>query len=335
MKVINLSGQRFGKLTVLERTDNSSSGKSRWVCQCDCGNTTVVTLSNLRCGKVQSCGCSNIKDLTGMKFGKWAVIKLSDTQFVGKSMYWDCICECGTIRSVSSDSLVRGKSTSCGCTYRHDLTGMKFGRLSVISWESRNFVFSAGNHYKKIIYKCKCDCGKEIEVESSALLNGSYRSCGCYHNELLSKLLSTHGQSKTRLYNIWCNIIARCTNSNTKSYIDYGGRGISICKEWRKFENFMEWAISHGYAENLTIERIDVDGDYCPENCTWIPKKEQANNTRRSVIIEMFGVKKSLKQWTDFMGWKYSKYENRHLRGKLIFCEDEQKRIEYKLRSEK
>lgn len=331
-KKIDLTGQKFEKLFVVEEAEKSKNGRIMWLCQCDCGNKTTVSSSNLKSGKVKSCGCTRINDLTGKTFGNWSVIRMSDKQSNGKSIYWDCICKCGTKRSVRSESLVRGRSTSCGCSHQHDLTGQRFGRLFVLERKSIDFNFSNGTHHKKIKYICKCDCGTIKEVSSNSLIKGYTTSCGCYQKEILSNMSSKHGQSGTRLYNIWCNIKNRCTNKNNKSYKDYGERGITVCNEWNNFEKFMKWALENGYTDELTIERIDVNGNYCPDNCKWIPKSEQANNTRRSIIVEIEGEKKSLSQWIRLMNLEYGKYSFRYRKGKTIFSESEIDQIKEKLK---
>lgn len=276
------------------------------------------------------------EDLTGKKFGRWTVIK-RNYDFNGKrnGTFWDCVCDCGTEKVIDSYSLKKGRTKSCGCRRENDLTGQRFGRLVPINKFIRDRYLKDGTRKTLTAYYCKCDCGNIKVVDAYRLLNGETTSCGCYHKEVLSNISKTHGKSDSRLYNIWCMMRSRCNNPNNLSYKDYGGRGISVCNQWSSFPPFYDWAMSHGYSDYLTIERIDVNSDYCPENCTWIPKRDQSNNTRRNAFIEILGIRKTLKHWTNFMGWKYSKYEMRLYRGKDVFHEDEISQIEEKIRSEK
>lgn len=155
-----------------------------------------------------------------------------------------------------------------------DKTGKKYGRLTVVERD-----FSKGNHESH--WLCLCECGNTISTSGIRLSNGSCKSCGCLQKELLSKRMSTHKETKTRLYNIWSKIKFRCYNTKSKDYGNYGGRGIKMCDQWKNsFENFRDWALNNGYKDTLTIDRIDVNSNYSPENCKWCGMKEQSRNTR-------------------------------------------------------
>lgn len=147
---------------------------------------------------------------------------------------------------------------------------------------------------------------------SANLIYNRVASCGCYKREMLSKKQSKHRQTNTRLYGIWCAMKSRCGNNNTLAYPDYGCRGITVCEEWKNsFESFMNWANSSGYDEKLSIDRIDNDGNYCPENCRWVDSATQASNRRSNVIYEYNGVSHNISEWSKIMGISYKKLHRR------------------------
>ena len=186
-----------------------------------------------------------------------------------------------------------------------DLIGQRFGRLLVVS--------QTKHHGEKIAWICKCDCGKNTEVTTSKLRNGNTVSCGCHRDEIKKK----HGLWGTRLYIIWGNMVQRCTNSNNNNYPNYGGRGISICDEWRNdFKSFYNWAIANGYSDNLQIDRINNDGDYEPGNCRWLTAINNLNNTSRSVIIRHNGETHTVSEWTRITGINEKTMRNRIKSGK-------------------
>lgn len=268
-------------------------------------------------------------DLTGMRFGKLVVVERS---YEGRAKagrpFWKCLCDCGNVTIVSSNHLKDGAIKSCGCGQRNnDLTGKMFGRWTAIKRERIR-----DGYY----WLCRCECGTTRYVLHSSLVGGTSKSCGCYHREELAKRLSTHGMTDTRLYRIYYDIKSRCTNPKNHRYADYGGRGITLCDLWDKsFDEFANWAIPNGYHDDLSIDRIDNDGPYSPENCRWVSPEEQSNNKRTTIFIEMFGVKKSLKQWVEFMGWSYSKYHGRYYRGYEVFRNEDIAEIKQKLEKEK
>lgn len=173
----------------------------------------------------------------------------------------------------------------------NDIVGKKFNKLLVLELDH---IKPHPNPTKGVFYyyKCQCECGNTTVTRRERIIGGETKSCGC-----INKRTTTHGLSNTRLFRIWSGIKDRCNNSNSPEYNRYGGRGIKICQEWQdNFMNFYNWAISNGYADNLTIDRIDVNGDYCPENCRWATSSEQANNRRNNRIVEYQGQKYTLKQ---------------------------------------
>ena len=256
----DLTGQKFGKLTVIERTTNGKSGEARWICSCECGKTTISTGKNLVRGQSKSCGC---------------------------------------------------RKTEVGVAKRNDLVGKKFGRLLVteLAYIKNN------NTY----WRCLCDCGNETIVVSYSLTSGHTISCGCRQKEAREALhlqSTKHGKRFTRIYHTWRDMKERCLNPNKTGFKNYGGRGITICDDWKNdFNSFYEWAINNGYRDNLTIERIDVNGNYCPENCTWATKLEQNNNRRNTIRLFYQGQTHTLREWSKITGIPLSTIRSRSKRG--------------------
>ena len=158
-----------------------------------------------------------------------------------------------------------------------DLTGQKFGRLTVLER------VKSLNGKKFCGWKCTCECGNVSFQQSNSLTSGRVKSCGCYAKERTSKthIAETHGGSNTRLYITWRNMRVRCKKPNDKRYYCYGGRGISVCEEWdNSFVAFRDWAMSNGYRDDLTIDRIDADGNYSPDNCRFVTRAENNKNRK-------------------------------------------------------
>jgi hypothetical protein len=157
-----------------------------------------------------------------------------------------------------------------------------------------------GTGSRRDFYVCRCRCGAVREVLRSNLTKGLSGSCGCLKRERTSRCKTIHGEAGSRLYRIWVGVITRCENEKCLAYQNYGGRGIVLCPEWRgAFGAFRDWAITTGYRDDLTIERKNVNGDYEPGNCTWIPRDEQASNRRNSHPVTAFGETRIAKRWSE------------------------------------
>lgn len=193
----------------------------------------------------------------------------------------------------------------------HDLTGQKFGRLTVIGLDE-------SRQTRKTYWICQCECGGIKSARSDSLLCGAIKSCGCLHNETAARNVAknhTHKQSSTRLYKIWQGMKRRCNDKNTACYDRYGGRGIKVCDEWNNsFEPFFKWAMNNGYSEELSLDRIDNNGNYEPNNCKWSTNQEQCNNRRSNIKITIGNATKTLTEWCNIFEVDYNTVLSRYNR---------------------
>lgn len=250
-KIVNITGEVFGNLTVLSRhCENNSSNKVQWLCQCKCGNTTVVTGNALKNGNTKSCGCLSSPDLKGKIFGKLRVIEKLPPSDKDTHISWKCLCECGNYSNVSGTKLVNGITRSCGC----------LRRIANI----------------------------------------------------------THGMRNTPEYGIWLGIKNRCYNEKTDRYKDYGGRGITVCDEWKDdFITFYNDMGPRPTAEH-SIDRKDNNKGYSKENCRWATGIEQANNTSSNAYYEYDGKMQSLATWCRELQLDYNRVRQRIHNGMLF-----------------
>jgi len=198
-----------------------------------------------------------------------------------------------------------------------DLSGMKFGKLTVLRRSSD----TGGGKKPTVKWICRCDCGKVCTVPGGSLKTGHTKSCGCLHTK------HHGGRDEPRLYNAWLNMRRRVNDPTNKRYASYGGKGVKICDEWQNdFIAFRNWAKANGYADNLTIDRIDNNGDYCPENCRWVDSYVQQNNTSRNRYIYVRGELMTMANAAKTLGLTYSTVQHRVERGQSVDRPPERKR---------
>ena len=283
---VDLVGQRFGKLVVVEFL-GYENGRGQWSCGCDCGKQGFkASTSALRSGNTTSCRCR--VDLTGKQFGDWTVESF-DHQDLGKDSFWACVCICGETKIAPSGNIKRQGEYKCN--HKASFIGRKFGRLEVksLAYKKDNTTY----------WNCKCDCGNSCVVRRNDLTTGNTKSCGCLHMESIS----THGMRNDDRYSVWRDLIGRCENILNADFGDYGARGIRVCEEWHDIHQFVKDMGPR--PEGYEIERIDNNGNYCPDNCKWASRKAQTNNTRRNIIVSYKGRKQSLALWCEELNLNY------------------------------
>lgn len=188
---------------------------------------------------------------------------------------------------------------------KKNLIGKRFNNLTVIELDT-----AKTEKTKRSYWICKCRCGNLKSVRGDSLANGSIKSCGCLKKEQDKINLNTskHKMKGTRLYSVWNGMKDRCFNPNAPKYKSYGARGIKVCDEWRSdFLNFHTWAMNNGYSNGLSIDRIDVNGDYEPSNCRWATNKEQSRNKQNTIYYTINGVTKPFREWCEIYDINYKK----------------------------
>ena len=242
------------------------------------------------------------QDLTNQKIGHLTVIGLSTDKFDsnGTTRLWVCQCDCGNIIYKSTRHLNEAKkrkmNIACGCQNWIDLSGKTFGDLTVIS------IVNDGNGKRK--WKCKCKCGDILYRNTTYIHKFPYKCI----REIKDNTVYRHN-----IKNTFWKMKQRCYNSNDPNYKNYGGRGISICNEWlNNTDLFVDWSIENGYQEELTIDRIDNNGNHCPENCRRVDMYVQANNKRDNILIEYNNKTQSLRAWCRELQLPYRKTHKRY-----------------------
>lgn len=246
------------------------------------------------------------KDLIGQRFGRLTVVSIAETgryKSGGKYIKWNCLCDCGTIKAIKTSDFKYGRTISCGCAKaetsskrnRLDVIGKTFGDLTVES--------EAGRVRGCITWNCVCTCGNKRVVRGFDLVHGKITSCQQCVKKRTSRMVN--GGHRSRLYTCWNHMKSRCYNVNDKSYSYYGGRGIVVCDEWKNsYKAFSDWALANGYSNELSLDRINVNGNYNPDNCRWATFKQQMNNTRANRILEHNGECHTVSEWADIIGIK-------------------------------
>ena len=188
-----------------------------------------------------------------------------------------------------------------------DLTGKKFGRLTVLSLAGKD-------KNNLLLWECICECGNPVITRGQDLRRGVSKSCGCLKLEQLDARSRKHGMAGTRPYRIWKGMKTRCLNPRVKSYADYGGRGITVCENWKESFDAFWRDMKTGYADNLEIDRIDHEGSYSPNNCRWVSKKEQNRNTRANHYVDTPFGRITIAEYAEKTGIPYDTLKQQILR---------------------
>ena len=261
---------------------------------------------------------SRFRDITGQKFNYLTAIR-----YIGHGE-WLFRCDCGKEVVLRGRSVYNNAQKSCGCQAiklisgpKKDLVGQRFGRLIV-----KEYVGNAE-------WKCVCDCGKTVIRRARALRIFKTPSCGCLRKD---GIIHKHDMTDTPIYRTWEGMRARTYNPNIPAYASYGGRGIKVCDRWlgeHGFENFLA-DMGERPSKDHSIDRIDVNGDYCPENCRWATRKEQMNNLRKTIYLEHTGERKPFQDWVRLFGVNKASAYGRYRNGKSFDEIFSNRRLPYK-----
>lgn len=248
---------------------------------------------------------SKLKDITGMRFGKLIALSVVEQRGKHNKVLWKCRCDCGHEVNIPYGNLAYGNSKSCGCvhTEQEDISGRRYGSLTAIR--------CVGKRESDLLWEFLCDCGNTVIIKKRQVTHKGIkptRSCGCSRK--------THGHKHNNTYHTWQGMKARCYNKNSFGWDRYGGRGITVCERWKdSFEDFLE---DMGECpKGMSIDRINNDGDYEPENCRWATRSQQQRNKRNNRKIVAFGEEKTMTEWEEITGISDSTIDARIKNGLL------------------
>lgn len=257
----------------------------------------------------------HISDYIGNRYGHLVVLRQSEQSDIPNA--FDFQCDCGKIVSFAPDRVIKGRQKSCGnCEFSNikpikfdinEYIGKKSHLLTVIGLSDRR------PSDKRQYLDCLCECGNTIRILPYQFKSGKVKSCGCLKKNSPAYI---DGRTLNPLYGLWKNMLGRCENPNHPKYYQYGKRGISVCKDWHDFWSFVEWSESvGGRPGGYTLDRIDNNGNYCPENCRWATSSEQSINKSSNLNIEYNGVTKTLKEWSETLNISWDVLHNRLRKG--------------------
>ena len=283
-------------------------------CRCKCGNYFTATIARWNRSKGLSCGCMlrqwhrGSKPIPLGRLGHLTVIESGIVKPTGKHVA-RCICDCNPNKVIEiAECDLRKNTRSCGC-YGRVANGAVFGRLTVLN----NSLTSPEGHSLALV-RCSCPAHKEFVVEQHYLKRGNVKSCGCLHYDSVT----VHGESRTRLYLIWKGMKDRCHNPRSEYSKWYLKKGITLCPEWEEYIPFRNWARANGYDDSLTIDRIDYNKGYSPNNCRWADRKMQSNNKSDNVVLEYKGENHNLTEWAERLSIPVSRIRSRYRAGWTI-----------------
>lgn len=289
-------GLKFNCITVLDDTITKIDGVRYNLCKCDCGNERYINRTTLLTRAIQDCGCKKYTydKYIGKRYGKLVVQSVEIVKRSPKTSITlcHCKCDCGNENDVSAGALEAGRVSSCGCVHKFN-----YDKYIGKTYHGNEILEFVDKDKKQVLCKCACGnrficCVFELTAQKKPIM-----CCGKCGENIGTPFKVHMNTSKERLRNIYFGMKYRCYNPKAKSYKSYGGRGVTICDEWLKgYKYFEEWALNNGYSKELTIDRIDVNGNYEPNNCRWITNSEQQSNKRNTKKYEYNGGIYSLSQ---------------------------------------